>query len=284
MSEGRIALGLTLGREIDTMIALRWLDLLRSHYWPGPIYAARRAYTVQARNIVIGDAMAEAGAWDALLFWDSDQLPPKMVPAYGEWEGGFLTAYLSWLCDTYPVVGGLYYSREQRSDPAHGVFPFEPVAYERVEQGEGRAAGYRPLPPELLVPMLRERGVYRVGGVGTGSMLIRQDVLQRLAALKGPASIVSAPPVPEGATDRDGRPIPGWQWTEDLWLCEEIRTLLEEEIYLDTAAESAHQGDNVWISSEHYLAVRGLLPGQQAPAQPQRQGALIYGPDGAPLN
>src|ERR1700674_5251242 len=76
----RIALGLTLMREVDSKAFLQWVTVLRNHWWPGPTFHARNAYVVQARNEVLRQAFADEGSWDALLFWDADQVLPVIGP------------------------------------------------------------------------------------------------------------------------------------------------------------------------------------------------------------
>src|SRR5207249_1957905 len=77
------ALAFTLGEEISSTIFIRFLQILRSEYhWPGPVVFAKSAYTTQARNICVDDFIQhpDFGACRAMLFWDSDQLPPAMIP------------------------------------------------------------------------------------------------------------------------------------------------------------------------------------------------------------
>lgn len=265
----RVALGLTLLREMDAVVALRWFELLRSYPWLGPTLNGRGQYTVQARNLVLEQAFARLDEWDSLLFWDADQLPPLYMPKHHDFPGGYFTEYVESL--TEGVIGGLYYSREDDYDAAAGRFPHQPVAYYK-----GENEGYRYLSLEELHPMLRERGKYKVDGIGTGSLLIQKDVLLRLRDLKAPRPIFEAPAVPAAS----GKP--GWQWTEDLYFCKEV-TDMGEEVWLDAAMESGHRGD-VWISTAIYLASRGVRSGPVPSDLPLREvyRVPILLPDGQP--
>lgn len=257
----RIALGLTLLSSVDAEVFLRWVDLLRTHWWPGPVFHARDMYVTQARNLVLHKALKRKDEWEALLFWDADQLPGLAVPgplpwqaANGEiWKGGFLTDYLDWLVVAEPhkkVIAGLYYSKEDNWEVTeagaiiHG--PHDPVAYVSPE-----GKGYHHLPEELIVPMLQRRGLYQVDGAGTGSMLIRKELIERMRELKG-GDIFEAPP-----SRGEGDQVPGTQWTEDLYFCEQVRKELGETIWLDTAMESGHFQRRL-VVSKTYLEAHGF--------------------------
>lgn len=293
----RIALGLTLMRQVDARATIQWFTLMRAHWWPGPVFPARNAYVVQARNEVLRQAFADEGSWDALLFWDADQVPPVIVPgplawkaSTGEiWQGGIFTEYLQWLYENEPakgVLGGLYPSREDiwELDKEGRVRqgPHEPIAYKRLDQG------YRHLSLEEMMPILQRPALYKIDAVGTGSMLIRKEVFKRLRELKKPMPIFEAPVLgalapqvelqalrtaieqanagPAKATLRHllerllghlGGEFGGLQWTEDIRFCHEVVDLLGEEIWLDSAIQSAHIADK-WIIMKDYLEARGL--------------------------
>lgn len=259
----RIAFCLTLLAEVQAEVVLRWFNLFRSHWWPGPIYHARDMYVTQARNFVLAQALREKDHWDDVLFWDSDQMPPIEVPgplpwqaANGEfWQGGFFTDYLQWLAESEPhkkVIGGLYYSKEdtieltQDGKLVHG--PHDPVAYREHE------GGYHHLAESDLLPMLVRRGLYQVDGVGTGSMLIRKEIIERMHELKG-GDIFEAPPA-RGVAGQE----PGGQWTEDLYFCDQVRKELKEIVWLDTAMESAHFQRRP-VVSKTYLEAHGYTTG-----------------------
>jgi hypothetical protein len=243
MIPNSIFLGFTVGRELNSLVALSWIQLLthQPHPFVGPA-SGRRGYVSQARNIVVAEFLASDA--DYLLFLDSDQLPAHQVPAHGDWPGGMLGDYLQTI--TEGVVAGLYYSRESDFRPERG--PHEPVAYMAQDDG------YRYLSLEELGPMLQHRGRYPVDGAGTGFMMLRRDVLARMHGIKG-GRIFEDPPAPgeQGAK--------GLSWTEDLYFCHQVRELMGEQVWLDTAIESAHLGDNIWITSQHYLSARGIMAG-----------------------
>lgn len=269
-----IALGIPTERAIHNYIFLRWLELLRSYDWPGPIFYVRGAPGfAAARNTIMGLAWASEEPWDALLFWDSDQLPPLAMPwpnhsnlrlpgwdTYAPLGPEHFLHYLDRLLIENPdkeVVAGLYWSRDLGHD---GKPPFEPLAY-RAQPHEDGSPGFRHLSASEVVPMIEARGLYRVDGAGTGSMLIRRSVFERLREAKAGRPLFEQPMLTTGRQA-------GLNWTEDLLFCHEISTLLDPpvEIWLDTCMESGHQTD-VWVSTEHYLATRGML---RQPEQPKR--------------
>jgi hypothetical protein len=268
-----IGLAFTLGEEINSSIFIRWLQILRSeHHWPGPVVYAKRAYTTQARNICVDDFLEHPDfpACEALLFWDSDQLPPAMIPTP---DGGleWFTEHLDRILHEHPdkmVIGGLYFNRnsEFKKTPDGSKFeeyPHEPVAYERTSV-DG-VVGYKYLDiPRMHGEILRDRfHLHSVGAVGTGSMLIRKQVFTELLTLKAPEAVFEAPPVPKGYNIPTGR-----QWTEDLYFCEEVSQKLNYPIWLDSAAESGHLGDQIWISSRHWYNARGVTTTNQPAPSP----------------
>ena len=268
----RIALGLTILREVDGKWAMRWMQALRSHWWPGPIYNGKGQYTVMARNYVLRQAFDDLDSWDALLFWDSDNVPPLVVPGPlpNGWSGGWFLSYLDYLVQTQEdkaVIGGFYPSREDywQTDQLGKVKagPHEPIAYRRNPDGT-----YGFLSMEEVVPMLQRPNLYPIGGVGTGTMLIRKETLLDLAELKAPKPVFEAPELKPGESGGG----PGSQWTEDLYFCHEVATRLKKTIWLDSALQSAHIAE-VWITFAHYLEARGIStqPHEQSLKRPINQ-------------
>lgn len=264
-----IGLGFTLPQAVDSAIFIRFLEITRSeHHWPGPVVHAKRAYTVQARNICVDDYLAHPDyeRTEGLLFWDSDQLPPAKIPRPDgslEWFSEHLERVIAEHPDAM-VIAGLYFDRssEFKKTPdglKFEKYPHEPVAYERAEQ-DG-LVGYKYLDIERMHgEILRDRfTLHEVGGVGTGSMFIRKRVFEELKALKPNKGIFEAPETPQGYNLPTGR-----QWTEDLYFCEEVSQKLGYPIWLDSALESAHQGDQIWITSRHWYNARGVLTGEQS--------------------
>lgn len=253
----KIALGLTILREVDGKWAMRWIDGLRKHWWPGPTYNGKGQYTVMARNYVLRQAFDDLDAWDALLCWDSDNVPPLVVPGPlpNGWPGGWFLDYLDYLLEHEQdkgVIAGLYPSREDywQTDQLGKVKagPHEPVAYRRNPDGT-----YGFLSFEELVPMLQRPNLYPIGGAGTGTMLIRKEVLLELAELKHPKPVFEAPELKPGESGGG----PGSQWTEDLYFCHEVATRLHKTIWLDSALQTAHIAE-IWITFAHYLEARGI--------------------------
>jgi hypothetical protein len=264
-----------------------WLTLTRNHWWPGPVYHARDMYVTQARNLVINEALANQDEWDDLLFWDADQIPPAVIPgplswagtkSGKPWPGGFFTEYIQWIAEEEPakkIIGGAYPSKEDfwevtaEGHVVHG--PHDPVAY-WSPGGEGNlpGAGYHHLAPEQFISMLQRPALYRVHGVGTGSMLIRKEILLKLREIKG-GDVFEAPPA-RGSIGQ----APGSQWTEDLYFCDEIQRKLGEWIWLDTAMQSEHLQRRP-VSFKHYLEGRGMSTAPH-PQSPRARGLQQYLP------
>lgn len=208
----KIGLGLTLLQQVDSFVMMRWVELLRSHYWPGPVLNGRRAYVSMARNIIIDEFFQrdehphpwddwQPGELEGLLFWDSDQLPTMVIP---QWDGSFkiLTRHIQDLIVEHPEVecfGGLYFSRETDfvKNAADQIvkFPHEPVAYERLPDprwGHGyRYLSWERMKNEILSLEGRFK-LHKVGGVGTGAMFIRKSLLQRMATGKQAGAMTEA--------------------------------------------------------------------------------------------
>lgn len=283
----KIGLGFTLLQQVDSFVMMRWVELLRSHYWPGPVLNGRGQYTAQARNIVVEQFMQrdrfplpnidtwDSGELEGLLFWDSDQLPTFHIP---QRDGTFkvLTRHLQDVLLENPekeLFVGLYFSRETEflrgANGQINEYPHSPVAYERVEDPRQRTGyGYRYLSHERMVneilPLEGRYRLHKIGGGGTGAMLIRKSLLERMAVADQQPK---PPPYNRRAEDQLPRPTfetppveHGRSWTEDLWFCDKAQHLdPPAEIWLDPANESAHQGDRIWIRSQHYLAAHGQI-------------------------
>jgi hypothetical protein len=258
----KIGLALTVMTHVDELIFRKWLLLLRSYYWPGPITSGRGQYVSQARNICIEDFIAadkapgpiddwEAGECEAMFFWDSDMLPPTVVRG----AAGSLRLYTRHLQDLLvdnpdkDVFALLYFNRmtgfKQNKEGQIVEFPHEPVAYNRTPDGAYRYLSWEQMTEQVLTLEGRQR-LHAIDGGGTGAMLIRKRVLYRMAE-EGLTPWFENPDVPGGRS-----------WTEDLYFCEKLRRLNPPvQVWLDSAGEAAHQGDRIWIQSQHYLAGRG---------------------------
>lgn len=249
-----ISLGLLLDRGIDATTFISWIRNLRAHPWPGPTHEARRMYPVQGRNIVIRKFLEEEDPSPFLLFWDSDNFPPEQLG-----DGRPFLKYVDELAErNEPVIGFLYYRRD---------VPHDPVAY-RFPEGKPPA----PLDVNDMLPKLRVRGTYEVDAVGTGTMLIRRDVITHLKQHKAPKAIFETPQL-----TYDMQPnAEGLNWTEDMYFCRETRDL-GYKVWLDTAGECAHIAE-IPINSRHYLPAHGVMGGnraQQTPAEAARSRIII---------
>ena len=125
--------------------------------------------------------------------------------------------------------------------------PFLPVAYKIGMDGE-REVGPVPVPWEQMRVILSRRGLYEVGSVGTGSMLIQRRVLERLAEVKGfpEAPIWEAPT--QHSVERGGKRT--WALGEDHHFCKDARDL-GFHVWLDSRWESGHLGDVVRFSRDY---------------------------------
>lgn len=243
----RLAVGFTTERGINNLIFLRWLELLSDYPATVDITYARGAPGFAAARNIVMRRFWETTA-DALLFWDSDQLPPRWVRYRGEQIPTL--DYLHRVMADEPdkeVIAGLYWSRDIG---VAGELPFEPLAYEFSPAQGDEPEGFRRCSVQTMVKYVGERGLYPVAAAGTGSMLIRRSVLERLRDAKAPAPLFEQPQLGSGRQRE-------WQWTEDLFFCHELRTRLDPpvQVWLDSRLESGHQTD-VWVNAEHYLATR----------------------------
>jgi len=227
-----IALGFAAtSRTMPFGVFLRWVDLLRNELWPGPTYFSESPYVVDARNQITEQYLA--GDAGALLMWDLDQIPPIAEPA----EGLTLLRRLESLHD-HDVVGGLYHQR---------VEPYLPIAYKIGMEGD-RELGPVPIPWEQMQIILAKRGLYQVGSVGTGSMLIQRAVLERLGQRKGfPDNPLWEAPT-QASVVRNGKRT--WALGEDHRFCREARDA-GYKIWLDSRWESGHLGEVVRFSRDY---------------------------------
>src|ERR1700682_5819417 len=172
MTERRVALAIPLEKTVAGEVFGQWIELLRRHAWPGPGFRFRPAYIVPARNGLTQRALLRAD-WDDFLWVDSDIAPDTGLPE----RIAELTAMPSYLAPTGGVVCGAYYQRE---------FPFET----QLSNPHPELTGLQFIHPSRWIAALElarqryEAGqpapVLEAGGGGTGLMLIRRDVLERL--------------------------------------------------------------------------------------------------------
>jgi hypothetical protein len=235
----------------------QWLGMLRQSFWEGPLFIFRGGYIVHARNEITHRALLR-GDWDDLLWIDSDIVPDVNLPT----RVAELTASGPYLAPKGGVICGAYYGRE---------YPFEVQLYTAHPEVEG----LRFIHPATWMTVLeesfkaraerREAGLATVGGGGTGLMLIRRDVLERMAEFKGAEGVWEAPRLdPElrkrvqaGGDDR------GF-WTEDVYFCVEVNRRLGIEVLADTDFRfcGGHVGSKI-VGPEDYLAAHTMPPGHE---------------------
>src|SRR5439155_26959668 len=83
----------------------------------------------------------------------------------------------------------------------------------------------------------RSAPLYPVGGGGTGLMLIRRDVLERMQALKGINRAWETAPIEPELLKRiraSGEDRANGMWTEDVFFCMEVRQRLGITVLGDT--------------------------------------------------
>ncbi len=172
-------------------------------------YAMSNVLTSVARNQIVESAIEKGAKW--VFFADSDQTfhPDTLIRL---------------LNHDVDIVGGLYFQR---------VAPFDPIAYDVIDDG---AEQYRPISQEVIdfmrrysvsltgkaakvvAPFQRDH-LRKVGGIGTGCLLIKASVFK--AMLK-----------------------PWFQYSsiggsEDLYFCRQARRL-GYDIYVDLGVQCGH--------------------------------------------
>jgi hypothetical protein len=248
----RIALAIVIEKSAPGEVLGQWLEVLRRRYWPGPTFTHRAYNVIEGRNRITTRALERPPEdWTALYWTDSDMLPdPGIVDRLEE-----LLHHPSFTAKDGGVVVGAYYNRE---------LPFEVQLYEAHPELEGmhflkpdywtrlitEAKGrYLNLRPGRLVP---------VGGGGTGSMLIRRDVLERMERLKGRGKVWEMPLLPDKLVEQlrqRGEDKPGARWGEDMWFCMEIRRRLGIQVLADTDLRLTHgHVRSDIVGPDHYLA------------------------------
>lgn len=220
---------------VEPAVLVAWIRVLRDHPWPGPIYDWRDLYPVQARNKITEKFLQ--GPADALLMFDSDQIPPLMC------LDGSRTRYMAEILEaiTEPVVCGLVYMR----DP-----PYEPTAYEFKH---GRRYF---LSSDDMARRVRHRSMTQVEAA-CGSVLIQRRVLEHLQRSKAPREIWEA--------------TPEYEMDETWQFCAEVREL-GYKIWLDTRWEAGHVEKRI-IGSREYFEEHGYaiepatIPGTSTPVR-----------------
>lgn len=219
----RTALAMVGRTSVDFEVMAMWINTLRKVHWPGPCYLMPEIYAagawigvVPARNYVTYMALQRADEWDSILWIDADHLVSTGIIERIE-EVGHL-----------PIVCGPYFGRE---------YPFEIQAFDLAGPEEGPKGTVKPIDSPRLVPLLQSGrpALLEVAGGGTGCMLIRKDVLVRMAELRGAPDIWRADRIPwewQRTLIEQGRPASGVM-TEDILFCLDVREHLGEVTHLD---------------------------------------------------
>jgi hypothetical protein len=248
----RIALAMIVEKQAAGDVLGQWLEILRRSWWPGPVFRMRPIYVVWGRNSITAGALDRPGDdWTDLYWIDSDMLPDVgLVSRLYE-----LTSMPEYLAPDGGVICGSYYGRG---------YPFELQLFEKRPQEQGLFF----IPPQRWLPLLEQaRRLYLelksapllpIGGGGTGSMLIRRDVLQRMQDLKGRGQVWDTPPIPPEMLAKlkaAGEDKPGGTWSEDVWFCVEVAEKLGIQVYADTdlRLSSAHMWEDR-VGPNHYVA------------------------------
>lgn len=269
-----IALAMVGRNVVSFSVMQQWIHALRKVHWPGPDFTMPEIYSAGAwigvvplRNLCTYKALQDK-SWDYLLWIDADHVIHHSLFERLEEHAQRGLA----------IVGGCYFAR---------TFPFEVQAF-----GERQKGGVKYVSPQILAPIfsagwpagVEPAGLLPVAGVGTGCMLIRRDVLERMAVAKGhPMNIWRADRVPPEEQLRlieAGESISGVM-TEDILFCLDVKDELGEQTWLDVdpRMETGHVGEEPrdrrhWLSA-HTIPERVILD----PAAIKRQGYEIVNTD-----
>jgi hypothetical protein len=258
MAERRLALAIIKERNVESDVLIQWMAVLRRSFPPGPDpFTVPPGYIVNARNGVTELALQNR-EWDDFLWVDSDMLfAPDLGVRIRE-----LTSSRYWQSPNGGVIAGCYYDRRP---------PFEIQLF--TTRGDPEVEGIFFLQADVWIPLLakaeqdylarRPADLIKVAGGGTGIMLIRRDVIERLAAVKKTPRIWEARTPSEAMRkkfDREGKPIT--MWTEDINFCLEVGRLLGVQIMGDTDLRfsAAHMGSDR-VGHEHYKASHMVFSG-----------------------
>ena len=247
----RTALAVVGRSQVSFLVLAQWISTLRAVHWPGPTFLMPEIYAAGAwigvvplRNLVTWNALRRHEEWDSLLWIDADHMVSSGLPERIE-ETGHL-----------PIVCGPYFGRE---------WPFEIQAFDRAGPEAG-PNGVRPIDAKRLVPLLQSArpALLEVAGGGTGCMLVRKDVLVRMAARRGAADVWRADRIPwdqQLALIESGQSVSG-VCTEDILFCLDVREQLGEITYLDLdpRMETGHVGEEP-RDRRHYLAAHTVPAG-----------------------
>lgn len=277
--------------QVSFEVLRQWIGVLRQVHWPGPtlvmpeIYAAGHWTGVcPLRNLLTYRALQDKG-WDYLFWIDADH---KVQPGLFDRVQQHAQAEVGIVC-------GPYFGRS---------WPFEIQAF--VPHASG---GHTYPAPSIVIPLLRhqqprdaEGRVLDVGamtyapgawpllpisGGGTGCMLIRRDVLEGLAALRGAPDVWRVDRVPWSETVKlldAGQDVSGVM-TEDVLFCLDAKQELGVQTWLDLdpRMETGHVGE-MTVDRRTYMAAHELQVPEAAQdglrAQLARKGYELASPPG----
>lgn len=254
MTEPVIALAMVGRTVVHFDVLTQWIHALRQRPWPGPTFLMPEIYAAGAwtgvtplRNLCTYRALQDK-SWDYLLWIDADHRVNHAL--FGRLQ--------EHAAERLAIVGGPYFGRS---------WPFEIQAFsERHEDG----VSY--VPPQVLIPALRNPAalpdaprvgtspwpVLPVAGCGTGCMLIRRDLLERMAEVHG--HVLNIWRVERLAPDAQLRLLEGGEsisgvMTEDILFCLDAADHLGEQTWLDLdpRMETGHIGEET-RDRRHYLA------------------------------
>jgi hypothetical protein len=248
VSKTTIALAMVGRAMVSFKVVGQWIVALREAHWSGPTFVMPEIYAAGAwigvvplRNLCTYTALKDK-TWSYLLWLDADHM---VQPAIFERLQEHARANLA-------VVGGLYYGRD---------YPFEVQAF----SGRG-PDGVIYVQPSYLIPRLYppRSTIIPIAGCGTGCMLIRRDVLERMAELRGAGNIWRADRVDWERVvvlHEAGEHISGVM-TEDILFCLDVADHLGEQVWLDLdpRMETGHMGEEA-RGRMHYMASHAVGPG-----------------------
>jgi hypothetical protein len=255
----RTALAIVGRSHVSFLVMAQWISTLRRVHWPGPhflipeIYAAGHWTGVTPlRNIATYHMFQRQDEYDSVLWIDADHMVSTG-----------LIERIEEICHL-PIVVGPYFGRE---------YPHEIQAFHLFPEGGGGPNGVRPVDPALIVgPLSRgESRLMEVDAGGTGCMLIRKDVLLRMAELRGPIGVWRVdqiPPERQLELLLRGQSISGVV-TEDMLFCLDVKRELGEQTWLDLdpRMETGHIGEQA-RDRRDYIEAHTVMPGQ-APPDPE---------------
>lgn len=200
-----------------------------------PIAIQKGVYLPMAHNNLIHQALQlPKDSWDYLVWIEQDTLPPVDILRH-------MAHY------TQPVVASLYFSRNQ---------PPRPIAYEWVDMDKSVIANIH---PDSMVPMLKTRGLYKVGAVPMGCTAIRRDVLEARAKTNKPwYDTTQLPPIEwvnlQGTEQEARESISGQHrfLGDDVYFCK-WATEMGYDLYLNTATVCEHIGE-IRVNDRLYIA------------------------------